>query len=95
MSFWVRISGPICVVAGGQVHAGDALRSVKSNRKTYDTKCGKRGKALGHSVKDSPGDGIAAYWPPYVADAREWGYERCKDCMRLAPGKPERNAVSS
>ena len=89
MSFWVRF-GQICVIVGGQVHAADGWQHPKSKRKTYDTACGRRGRALGIPVKDKPGDAIAAPWPPYVSDASEWGYARCKACMEAAPGKPER-----
>lgn len=89
MSLWLR-HGQVCVVVGGRVHAADGWQNLRSKRKTYDTACGRRGKPIGFPVVGQPGDGMVAPWPPYVADVRDWGYERCRECMTRQPGKPER-----
>lgn len=91
MSTWVHLTSPVCGVAGTQLHGvRRATRDPKIKRKTHDAACGKRVHLLGHAVLGEPGSLITAQWPPYATDAREWGYERCQDCMKALPGKPIR-----
>lgn len=94
MSFWIRF-GPVCGIAGGQVHATNAVRGKQVKRKTFDAACGRRVVLLTHGVHGKPDDRITVSWPPYVADAREWGYERCRDCMTMQPGKPVRAQMAA
>lgn len=90
MSVWLHITCDMCAVdRHGVLHAVTA-RSPKIKRKTYDTACGRRATLLGFDVVGHPGSHMTARWPVYVAQAREWGYERCRDCMKASPGKPER-----
>lgn len=93
MSFWVRF-GWTCAVDRRQVHAAKTPRP-KTRRKTYDAACGARVRLLGFPIKDKPGDAMSAAWPPYVDQAAEWGYTRCADCMKAAPGKPVRVGLVS
>ena len=86
MSLYTHITCPIVGVAGGAAHATKARYGVK--RKTYDAACGKRVKLLAHPTTD--GGHITQPWPPYAADAKEWGLTRCPDCLREVPGKPQR-----
>ena len=98
MSLWIHLTSPTCAVQGSVVHAVEALYKTppgqKVTRKTVDTLCGlKRAKRIGVGVVKSdgtPDGGITVTWPPYVSEMAEQGYTRCRECMRLAPGKPNR-----
>jgi hypothetical protein len=76
------------------VDSRNVIHAVKarppSKRKTYDTACGKRARLIAFPIHGRPGAYIACRWPLYVSQAREWGYERCRDCMVASPGRPER-----
>lgn len=85
----MHITGHFCAIERGTLHAAKA-RYGKSRRKTYDTACGRRALAMAFPVLNQPDTTMTVHWPPYVDQAREWGYERCRDCMTAAPGKPER-----
>lgn len=88
MSFWV-IVGHSCAVDSTTVHAAKTPRR-KTRRKTYDAACGRHVRLLAFPVQGKPDDRLTVAWPPYAKDAREWGYERCRDCMRAVPGNPVR-----
>lgn len=91
MGLMIHVTTPVCAVGGKQLHAVKATsKPRKSKRKTYDAACGKRAVLLGFPVQGRSGDYMTVAWPPYVVDAQEWGYERCKDCMTASPGKPQR-----
>lgn len=89
MSVLLHITSDMCALDSRNVlHAAKARRPGK--RKTYDTACGKRARLLAFPLQNRPADVMTVRWPVYVAQAREWGYERCRDCMDAAPGRPER-----
>ena len=92
MSFWVHISGHFVGVDRRQAHATKA-RLSKTKRKTYDAACGARVTPIAFEVVG--GGHITTPWPPYAADAKEWGYERCADCLTAVPGKPQRLDLTS
>lgn len=89
MSFWVVFGHACAVDARGGLHATKTPRA-KTKRKTWDAACGSRVRLLAFPVDGKPDDRMTVSWPPYVDDAREWGYERCRDCMVAVPGKPQR-----
>jgi hypothetical protein len=89
VSVWLIITSDMCAVdARGVLHAVKAR--PKSGRKTYDAACGKRARLLAFPVQGRPGEVMTVRWPVYVAQARDWGYGRCRDCMVASPGRPER-----
>jgi hypothetical protein len=81
--------GHSCGVEKAVLHAVRTPRR-KTRRKTWDTACGKRARLLAFGVQGKPDDRMTAVWPPFAADAKNWGYERCRECMKAAPGKPVR-----
>lgn len=96
MRLGLILTSPVIAVAGARVHAVKVTRRpLKSKRKTYDAVCGRRAKLLAFDVQGQPDYRMTVAWPPYVADSQEWGYERCRDCMKLAPGKPSRPPFAS
>jgi hypothetical protein len=94
VSLLMHITSSVCAVAGFELHAAQALRSPKVKRKTWDAACGKRVKLLVFPIHNHPDTAMTVVWPPYVADAREWGYERCRECLIASPGKPQRPAFA-
>ena len=91
---WMHILGPICTLAGGVVHASDpwcgwSREKRRRTRKTYDTTCGRK-RAVLFAVAVDGGGAMSIQWPPYVTEVRAEGLERCPDCFRLAPGRPNR-----
>jgi hypothetical protein len=93
VSFFVHITGHFVGVDRHKAHATKA-RFGKSRRKTYDALCGARVKPLAFETVGQQGGAVTGHittpWPPYAADAMEWGYVRCRDCLAAAPGKPKR-----
>lgn len=87
MSLWIHASAFSCAIdRDGGLHAASALRR-KSRRKTYDTACGKRARLL--VFPTIAGGRVTVAWPPYLKEARTWGFERCRACMDVAPGQPQ------
>lgn len=87
----MHLTAPFCAVRGGVLHGAKMTsRPLKSKRKTYDAGCGAQVKPLAWPVQGRPDTVMTASWPPYVDDARSWGYERCRECMKALPGRPER-----
>jgi hypothetical protein len=89
MSLWIHVGLTCAVDAKGGMHAVRTPRR-KTRRKTWDTACGKRARLLAFPVKDQHGSAITVVWPPYMDQAREWGLERCRECMAAVGGKPQR-----
>jgi hypothetical protein len=89
MSLWMHFGMTCGVDPRGGLHAVRTPRR-KTRRKTWDAACGKRVRLLGFPIKDQPDSGMTVVWPPYVDQAREWGFERCRDCMAAVGGKPQR-----
>lgn len=84
-ALWMRF-GPVCVVTAAVVHAADSPPSkAYRHRKTLDTACGRRARLYVMPTVD--GDRMSIAWPPPVKDAREWGFDRCRDCMAERPGR--------
>jgi hypothetical protein len=98
VSLWVQITSPTCAVQGTVVHAVEAVcvsrEPMRSKRRTVDTLCGlKRARRIGVGVVNqdgSPRGGMTVPWPPYVEEMQAEGYTRCRECMKLRPGKPNR-----
>jgi hypothetical protein len=89
MSQWVHLTSPVCATTDGKtMHAVKTTQKRTKGRKTYDSACGKRSKLL--AVPTTTGGTLTVVWPMYVDQAREWGYERCRDCMQFVPGRPVR-----
>ena len=100
MSLWIHLTSPTVAVQGTIAHAVAPLFKTnpkvadKNKRKTVDTLCGKnRARRLGVptvNADGTPTGAISVIWPPYVEEMTEAGYTRCRECMRLSPGKPNR-----
>ena len=98
MSLWIHLTSRTVAAQGNVVHAVEAVckttGAMRSKRKTVDTLCGlKRARRVGVTAVDrdgTPSGGMTILWPPYVEEMAESGYTRCRECMRLSPGKPNR-----
>jgi hypothetical protein len=88
MTVWVQASGNVCVVAEHSVVHAATMPQPQGGAPI--AVCGVSARLLAFPVAGKPGDRMTVSWPPYVSDVRAWGWKRCRECMRQAPGKPIR-----